>query len=79
MKTKVFLLFALIFAGQTWQSTAQVVIQDDATYDTTSQMLMANEMFESGEPFAEALGYNLDNLDPMVLNVPDFLAYTLGI
>ncbi len=79
MKTKVFLFFALIFSGQVWQTNAQVVIQDDATYDTTSQMLMANEMFESGEPFAEALGYNLDDLDPMVLNVPDSLAYTLGI
>ena len=79
MKTKVFLVFALFIMGNLWQTTAQVVIQDDATYDTTSQMLMANEMFESGEPFAEALGYNLDVLDPMVLNVPDSLAYTLGI
>ena len=79
MKTKVFFLFALIITGQLWQTTAQVVIQDDTTYDTTSQMLMANEMFESGEPWAESLGYNLDNLDPMVLNVPDSLAYTLGI
>ncbi len=79
MKTKVFLVLTLLFIGSMWQTRAQVNMQDDATYDTTSQMLLANEMFESGEPFAEALGYNLDNLDPMVLNVPDSLAYTLGI
>jgi len=79
MKTKLLLVFALFFWAHLPPISAQVVIQDDNTYDTTSQMLMANEMFESGEPFAEALGYNLDNLNPMILNVPDSLAYTLGI
>ena len=42
-------------------------------------MLLANEINESGEPFAEALGYDLDLLDPMVLNDPDSIYYTLGI
>ena len=42
-------------------------------------MLLDNEINESGEPFAEALGYNLDNLDPMILNQPDSVSYTPGI
>jgi len=79
MKTKLILLISTILLGSLNPIWAQVNILDDSTYDTTSQMLFANEAFESGEPFAEALGYNLDNLDPMVLNVPDSLAYTLGI
>ncbi len=58
---------------------AQMVIQNDTTFNTAEQMLLANELFESGEPFAEALGYNLDNLDPMTLNSPDSTAYTFGI
>ncbi len=48
-------------------------------YKTSEQLLLANEINESGEPFAEALGYNLDDLDPFVLNSPDSIAYTLGI
>jgi len=48
-------------------------------YLTADQMLLANELNESGEPFAEALGYNLDFLDPMLPGVPDVTAYTLGI
>jgi len=42
-------------------------------------MLLANEINESGEPFAEALGYNLDDLDPALANMPDSVSYTLGI
>ncbi len=61
------------------QLKAQLVIQDDSTYSTLSEMLLANELFESGEPFAEELGYNLDDLDPMVLNSPDSFSYTAGI
>ncbi len=68
---------ALLSIGQ--QTTAQVVVQDDTTFNTKSQLLLANELFESGEPFAEYLGYNLDNLDPMALNSPDSVSYTLGI
>ena len=58
---------------------AQLTVVDDSTYKTKSQMLLANELFESGEPFAEALGYNLDDLDPMSPNLPDTAAYTYGI
>lgn len=46
---------------------------------TADQMLLANEENESGEPFAEALGYNLDDLDPFVRDSPDAISYTLGI
>lgn len=48
-------------------------------FDTATQMLLANEINESGEPFAEALGYNLDDLDPFLPGNPDVTAYTLGI
>ncbi len=58
---------------------AQVVVTSTDRFVTLDQMLLANEINESGEPFAEALGYNLDDLDPMVLNQPDSIAYTLGI
>ncbi len=60
-------------------SFAQVTITNTQNYNTAEQMLLANEINESGEPFAEALGYNLEDLDPAVLNVPDDISYTLGI
>jgi hypothetical protein len=63
-----------IFLGQ--QITAQVIVQDDTIFNTKSQLLLANELFESGEPFAEALGYDLD---PMDLNFPDSISYTAGV
>ena len=71
------ILAVLFILGQ--QITAQVVVQDDTTFNTKSQLLLANELFESGEPFAEALGYDLDDLDPMDLNYPDSISYTAGI
>lgn len=58
---------------------AQIVITNDAIFNTADQMLLANELFESGEPWAEELGYNLDDLDPMVPNSPDQFAYNTGI
>lgn len=58
---------------------AQMVIDNDSIFNTANQMWLANELFESGEPFAEELGYNLDDLDPMVLNSPDSISYTTGI
>ncbi len=79
MKTKILLWISFLTFSISQNLSAQITIIDDQKYDTQSQMLFANESFESGEPFAEALGYNLDNLDPMILNVPDSLAYTLGI
>lgn len=60
-------------------SFAQVTITTTDYFSTRDQMLLANEINESGEPFAEALGYDLDELDPMVLNSPDSISYTLGI
>ena len=71
----IFVLFFILSS----QAKAQLVIEDNSTYITTDQMLLANEMFESGEPYAESLGYNLDNLDPLDLDSPDSTAYTLGI
>ena len=74
---KLSLAMALLFSIN--MAVAQVEIKDDDTFITADQMLLANELFQSGEPFAEALGYNLDDLDPMVPNLPDSLAYTFGI
>lgn len=58
---------------------AQLTITNDTLFNTQSQMFLANELFFSGEPFAEDLGYNLDTLDPMIPNFPDSTAYTFGI
>lgn len=58
---------------------AQIIINNDDTFNTADQMLLANELFESGEPWAEALGYNLDDLDPMIPNSPDQFSYETGI
>ncbi|MFQ6614151.1 MAG: hypothetical protein ACE5D1_04835, partial [Fidelibacterota bacterium] len=54
---------------------AQVTVTNTSLYQTADQMLLANEINESGEPFAEAIGYNLDDLDPAVPNVPDSISY----
>ena len=74
--TKTFLLLFLILTATL---SAQVKIMEMTTYRTADQMLLANEINESGEPFAEALGYDLDVLDPFVADQPDSMAYTLGI
>jgi hypothetical protein len=58
---------------------AQLVIKKDDYFKTADQMLLANELFLSGEPFAESLGYNLDDLDPMAPNSPDSVSYAAGI
>ncbi len=60
-------------------ASAQLRITDTSHYVTETQMLLANEINESGEPYAEALGYDLDVLDPMQPGFPDATAYTLGI
>jgi len=60
-------------------SFGQVTITNTDTYLTVDQMLLANEINESGEPYAEAIGYNLDDLDPFEPFVPDNTAYVLGI
>ena len=77
MKTITTLILTVLLAVSI--SQAQVVVTSTDYFDTRDQMLLANEMFESGEPFAEELGYDLDLLDPMDLNNPDSISYTLGI
>lgn len=58
---------------------AQVTITKKDQYKTIDQMFLANEINESGEPYAEAIGYNLDDLDPFHPFQPDNMAYVLGI
>ena len=77
MKNLITLFLSLILAVSV--AHAQVVITSTDNFNTRDQMLLANEINESGEPFAEALGYDLDLLDPMALNDPDSVSYTLGI
>jgi len=78
MKTITKMLIAL-FLTIAMTTQAQVSITSTDVFITQDQMLLANEINESGEPFAEALGYDLDDLDPMALNLPDSISYTLGI
>ena len=73
--TQFFFILALFIS----LSSAQVQITETSVYYTAEQMLLANEINESGEPYAEALGYNLNDLDPMAVNQPDSISYTLGI
>ncbi len=75
---KNFTLF-IAFLAISFSVSAQLEITNDTIFRTADQMLFANELFLSGEPFAEDLGYDLDELDPMVLNSPDSMAYTMGI
>ncbi|MCF6333402.1 MAG: T9SS type A sorting domain-containing protein [Draconibacterium sp.] len=75
---KVFTLFSA-FLMVAFSVNAQLVITNDTEFRTADQMLFANELFLSGEPFSEDLGYNLDDLDPMVPNVPDSISYAAGI
>jgi hypothetical protein len=75
---RIFTLFSVLLVVTTTLN-AQLVIKKDNLFRTADQMLLANELFLSGEPFAESLGYNLDDLDPMVPNSPDSIAYTTGI
>ncbi|PKP50116.1 MAG: hypothetical protein CVT92_14695 [Bacteroidetes bacterium HGW-Bacteroidetes-1] len=79
MKKSITLLYFVAFFWISNVAHSQVVIKNDSIFKTADQMLLANELFESGEPFAETLGYNLDDLDPMVLNTPDSISYTTGI
>ena len=76
MKKIIFTLLILTFASSLF---AQVQITNTDIYRTAEQMLLANEINESGEPFAEELGYNLDDLDPAVPYAPDSISYNLGI
>lgn len=79
MKTFFQNLFMFSLVLSVLNTTAQVVVTSTEVFNTSDQMLLANEIFESGEPFAEDLGYNLDDLNPMVLDAPDSISYALGI
>jgi len=76
---KITLLLTITLLSYSSYLSAQIVITNDNTFNTADQMLLANELFESGEPWAEELGYNLDDLDPMIPNSPDQFAYNTGI
>ncbi len=71
--------FTLLFFAMSISLYGQLEITNTADYNTLGQMLLANEINDSGEPFAESLGYDLDDLDPMVPMMPDSISYTLGI
>jgi len=73
------LVASLLIAATALPATAQITITDTDHYDTESQMLLANEINESGEPYAEAIGYDLNLLDPFNPGFPDQTAYALGI
>ncbi len=73
---RIFTFLALLISMSAF---AQLEITNTTDYRTMDQLFLANEINESGEPFAESLGYDLDELDPMVPNMPDSIAYTLGI
>lgn len=76
---RVMCLMSLIALIASIPSSAQVLVSDTSSYLTVDQMLLANEINESGEPYAEAIGYNLDILDPFAPGQPDEAAYVLGI
>lgn len=71
-----FIIVAVSFINSLF---AQVTVTNITDYKLAEQMLLANEINESGEPFAEALGYDLDELDPTLSNQPDSISYTLGL
>ncbi|MFX3624986.1 MAG: hypothetical protein ACE3JP_13395 [Ectobacillus sp.] len=51
----------------------------DYTFDTAGNMFAYAEFELSGEPLAEALGLDLDLLDPQKLNKPTVFDYTAGV
>ncbi len=79
MKRIITIIITITLYSISQNTQSQIVITNNNVFNTADQMLLANELFDSGEPFAEALGYNLDNLDPMIPNSPDQLAYATGI
>lgn len=78
MRSKVTLVLLVTMVATT-SIFSQVELTNTDYYDTAGQMLLANEINESGEPFAEALGYDLDLLDPAVADNPDSASYVMGI
>ncbi len=79
MRTFQWILMVLSALGLILPASAQVRVTATAPYRTVDQMLLANEINESGEPYAEAIGYNLDDLIPTQPTTPDRIGYVLGI
>jgi len=79
MKKRINISLVIVLIFITSNLISQIKITNTSDYQTMEQMFLANEINESGEPWAEALGYNLDDLDPMIPNSPDSISYTLGI
>lgn len=72
-------LLSILGIGLANFGNAQVTVTNNTTFNTAEQMLLANELNFSGEPFAEFLGNDLGLLDPMVVDQPNQISYTLGI
>jgi len=64
--------------GATARAGAEVEILD-RSFDTAATLLAYTEFELSGEPLAEALGLDLDVLDPSQLGRPTAFDYTAGI
>jgi len=60
------------------QPNTRVAVVDKA-FDTAGGMLAYTEFELSGEPMAEALGLDLDVLDPNIVNQPTAFDYAAGI
>ncbi len=69
---------AIIFPAIAVAGDAQVKILD-ASHDPAGTFLAYTEFELSGEPLAEALGLDLDVLDPNAVNKPTAFDYTAGI
>jgi len=72
-------LLSILGIGLANFGNAQVTITNNTNFNTADQMLLANEINFSGEPFAEFLGNDLGLLDPMLVDQPNQISYTLGI
>nr|WP_235355907.1 hypothetical protein [Aneurinibacillus migulanus] len=65
--------------GKTKEKQAVSVPVKDYTFDTAGNMFAYAEFELSGEPMVEALGLDLDVLDPAKVDKPSVFDYTAGI
>ena len=68
---------ALMLSGVSQAEPNQKIL--DASHDPAANFLAYTEFELSGEPLAEALGLDLDTLDPNALNLPSRFDYAAGI
>ncbi len=71
-------LASSVAAGAAWAGSAKVDVTDK-TFDVAGGMLAYTEFELSGEPTAEALGLDLDILDPVAIDQPTAFDYAAGI